>query len=110
MAFELNQNAHVITTWSTLIALAGVLWYGFGFTSQVEDNTNRIRAGEIRDVSQEIRYLEVEAQKMELYEQQNGATPLSRQLRANFDHDIKKLERKRTCLKADKPVHLCEED
>jgi hypothetical protein len=110
MAFQLKESAHVVTTWSTLIALGGVLWWSFGFTAQVEDNTHRIQAAEIRDVSQAIRYLEVEAQKMGLYEQQNGPSVLSSQIKSGFVNDIRRLERKRTCLKADKPIHLCDED
>jgi hypothetical protein len=110
MAFQLKETAHVVTTWSTLVALAGVLWWSFGFAGQVEENTHRIQAGEIRDVSQSIRYLQVEAQKMNLYEQVNGPSILSTQIKSGFEQDILKLERKRTCLKADKPAHLCDED
>jgi hypothetical protein len=110
MAFQLKESAHVVTTWSTLVALAGVLWWSFGFTAQVQDNTHRIQAAEIRDVSQAIRYLEVESQKMDLYEVQNGVSAMSTQIKNGFRLDIKKLERKRTCLKADKPAHLCDED
>ena len=110
MAFELKQSAHVVTTWSALMALAGALWWTFGFTAQVEDNSNRIQAAEIRDVSQSILYLEVEAQKMVLYERENGASVLSTQIKDDFTKRIEKLERKRVCLKADKPLHLCDED
>ena len=110
MAFELKQGAHVVTTWSALIACAGALWWSFGFTAQVEDNTQRIRSAEIRDVSQEVRYLEVENRKMDLYEKENGISVLSTQIKHDFTKEIEKLERKRECLKDDKPAHLCEED
>ena len=110
MAIQLKESAHVVTTWSSLIMLAGALWWSFGFTAQVDDNTHRIQAAEIRDVSQSIRYLEVENQKMDLYEQENGPSVLSLKIKADFKRDIEKLERKRTCLKADKPIHLCDED
>jgi hypothetical protein len=110
MAFELKENAHVVTTWSALFACAGALWWSFGFAAEVEDMKHRLQAGEIREVSRDIKYLEIEAQKMNLYEQQNGPSILSSQIKTGFEQDIKKLERKRTCLKDDKPAHLCDED
>lgn len=110
MALELKSNAHVITTWSTLVACGGVIWWAFGFAAQVDDNTESIRSAHIRSISQELRYLETEKSKMELYEQQNGITALSTQIKTNFDKDITKLERERSCLKdLSKSAKLCDE-
>ena len=110
MAFNLSGNAHVITTWSTLVAMVGVVWWAFGFASQVDQNTSGIRVATIRNISQELRYLETEKQKMMLYEQQNGKSELSDQILNEFAKDIKKLERERVCLKDGKDAHICGED
>ena len=47
---------------------------------------------------------------MDLYEKENGISVLSTQIKHDFTKEIEKLERKRECLKDDKPAHLCEED
>ena len=110
MAFNLSGNAHVITTWSTLVGAVRVMWWAFGFASQVEENTHGIRVATIRNISQELRYLNTEQQKMLLYEQQNGKTALSHQILAEFEKNISKLTRERTCLKEGKDAHICGED
>ena len=110
MAFNLSGNAHVITTWSTLVMMVSVVWWAFGFASQVEDNTQGIRVATIRNISQELRYLTTEQQKMMLYEQQNGKSVLSDQILNEFKKDINKLERERNCLKEGKDGHICGED
>ena len=109
MAFNLSGNAHVATTWSALFGAAAVMWWAFGFAGQVEENTQGIRIATIRNISQELRYMETEKMKMEIYEQQNGITVLSTQLQKTFDVDIKKLERERDCLKAGTDTKLCDE-
>ena len=107
---NLSSNADVVTTWTTLIAMVGGIWWAFGFASQVELNTQGIRVATIRNISQELRYLSTEKQKMILYEQQNGKSVLSSQILTEFDKDIKKLERERDCLKEDKDPHICSEN
>jgi hypothetical protein len=110
MAFNLSGNAHVVTTWSALAGCVVALWWAFGFAGQVEQNTQGLKSAQIRDIAQSIRYLETEASKMEIYEQRNGVTVLSTQLRKGFGTDIKKLERERDCLKAGNDAKLCDED
>jgi hypothetical protein len=110
MAFELKQGAHVATTWSALFACAVALWWSFGFTAPVDDLEQRVKAAEIRDVSQELRYLYSEKKKMDLFEQQNGITVLSTQIKDGYKTNIDTLERKRKCLKEDKASHLCDEN
>jgi hypothetical protein len=109
MAFNLSGGAHVVTTWSALGGCVFALWYAFGFAGQVEENTQGIRVATIRNISQELRYMETEKSKMEIFEQQNGITVLSTQLKKTFDVDIKKLERERDCLKAGTDAKLCDE-
>jgi len=109
MAFQLSGNAHVITTWSTLAFAVTAIWWAFGFAGQVDENTQGIRIATIRNISQELRYMETERTKMEIFEQQNGVTVLSTRLMETFDKDISKLERERDCLKDGKDAKLCNE-
>ena len=85
------------------------MWWIFGFAAQVQDNAQGIRVATIRNISQELRYLETEKSKMQLFEQSNGKTPLSDQILSGFDSDIKKLERERDCLKEGKDAQICGE-
>ena len=110
MAIDFKGNVNVVLTWSTLVGLIGAMWWAFGFASQVDQNTSGIRVATIRNISQELRYLETEKQKMMLYEQQNGKSVLSDQILNEFKKDINKLERERNCLKEGKDGHICGED
>ena len=109
-ALDISSNAHVVTTWTTLVAMIAGIWWAFGFASQVDLNTKGIRVATIRNISQELRYLSTEKQKMLLYQQENGVSVLSSQILTEFDKDIKKLERERDCLKEDKDPHICSEN
>jgi hypothetical protein len=110
MALDLKGNINLTLTWATLAGLVGAMWWVFGFTAQVEDNTQGLRVATIRNISQELRYLETEKQKMILYEQEKGKSPLSTQILTGFNTDIKKLERERDCLKDGKDAKICGED
>jgi hypothetical protein len=109
MAFELKQSAHVATTWSALIGCGVALWWGFGFSAQVEGNTGAIKAVKIRGISQEIRYVETEQKKMLLYESENGKSVLSQQILADFAKDVEKLKVEKECLRKGVPDNLCHE-
>ena len=110
MSVDIKGKINVALTWSTLVGLIGAMWWVFGFTSQVENNTQGIRVATIRNISQELRYLDTEKNKMLLYEQANGKTSLSNQILSGFDRDIKKLERERDCLQDGKAALICGED
>lgn len=107
---DIKGNINITITWAVLTGLVGAMWWVFGFTSQVDENTQDIRVATIRNISQELRYLETEKSKMMLYEQSNGKTPLSDQILSGFKSDIEKLERERDCLKDGKDAKLCGED
>lgn len=107
---DIKGTINIALTWSTLAGLVAAMWWVFGFTAQVEENEQGIRVATIRNISQELRYLETEKSKMKLYEQSNGKSELSEQILSGFDSDIKKLERERQCLKDGKDALICGEN